>query len=134
MEKTFKRQINDLETIFQFIQECFAAYQIDQSFTFLARFIVEELFTNMVKYNHTSNDSITVMIDKKNKALVISLTDYDVDQFDPRLAGDVDTTKSAKDRAIGGLGIYLVKKMVDSIDYEYVDRRSKVTITKQMEM
>ena len=133
MEKKFKRQILDLENIFQFLQECFLTYNIDQSFTFSARFIVEEIFTNMVKYNHTANDSITISVEKKNNTVVISLTDYDVDPFDPRTTEEVDPTKSAQDRAIGGLGIYLVKKMVDNIDYEYVDRRSKITVIKHLE-
>ena len=95
--------------------------------------IVEELFTNMVKYNQTTNEFITLRLDKRDNAMIISLTDYNVEPFDPRGVTDVDTSKSARDRTIGGLGIYLIKKMVDKVDYEYLDRQSKITVTKYLE-
>src|SRR5713101_1531449 len=133
MEKPFERRIVALEEIFKFIQECSAAYQLDNSASFLAKFVVEELFTNMVKYNRTTNDFITLRLDKRENALIISLTDYNVEPFDPRGATDVDTSKSARDRTVGGLGIYLIKKMVDKVDYEYLDRQSIITVTKYLE-
>src|SRR5438874_284264 len=132
MEKTFERRIIALEGIFEFIEECFASYHLDDSLHFLAKFVVEELFTNMVKYNQTTNDRITLRLDRSDHALIISLTDYNVEPFDPRGVPDVDTSKPARERIAGGLGIYLIKKMVDKVDYEYLDRRSKITVTKYL--
>ena len=57
----------------------------------------------------------------------VSLTDYDVERFDPREVAPVDVDAPLDDRAPGGLGLYLVLKMVDSIHYEYRNRQSKIT-------
>ena len=57
----------------------------------------------------------------------VSLTDYDVERFDPTGAGRVDVEAPLEERTPGGLGLYLVLKMVDSIHYEYRNRQSKIT-------
>jgi anti-sigma regulatory factor (Ser/Thr protein kinase) len=133
MNKGFARRLSSLEQIFQFIEESFLEYGIQQSVMFSANFIVEELFTNMVKYNETSSNAITISFEKKEKSLIISLTDHDVDSFDPRSVKGVDVAKPVQDRPVGGLGLYLVNRMVDKIDYEYKDRQSKITVTLALE-
>jgi serine/threonine-protein kinase RsbW len=62
-----------------------------------------------------------------NGGVKVSLTDYDVDRFDPREVPAVDVDAPLEDRAPGGLGLYLVLKMADSIHYEYRNRTSKIT-------
>jgi anti-sigma regulatory factor (Ser/Thr protein kinase) len=57
----------------------------------------------------------------------ISLTDFDVERFDPREIGSVDVDAPLEQRTPGGLGLYLVLKMVNSIHYEYRNRTSKIT-------
>ncbi len=133
MEKKFNRQISSLDNIFLFINDCFATQRIDKSLTFLAQFVIEELFTNMVKYNHTTSKEIGINIENRSNTLIISISDYDVDPFDPRDVNEVNVSQSAEERTVGGLGIYLIKKMVDEIDYEYINRCSKITVLKQME-
>lgn len=133
MQRIFQRQLKELEKVFEFVQESLTEYRIDPTLIFSANFIVEELFTNMVKYNRTTSDILTISLEKKNNSLIISLMDDDVDSFDPRATRDIDISKPAEERSIGGLGIYLVKKMVDKIDYEYTDRKSKITVTLALE-
>ncbi len=55
------------------------------------------------------------------------MTNYDVERFDPRAGPVVDVTAPLEDREPGGLGLYLVLMMVDSIHYEYRNRTSKIT-------
>jgi anti-sigma regulatory factor (Ser/Thr protein kinase) len=50
--------------------------------------------------------------------------------FDPTQHGDVDTTLSAEDRPIGGLGIMLVQQLMDSINYEYINNKNVLTLKK----
>ena len=87
----------------------------------------------MVKYNPTSRSEILIDLKKDGKTLTISVTDFDSDPFDLTKAGEVDIHQSLRNRKVGGLGIHLVKKMVDTVDYEYQDRQSKVTLTKRLE-
>lgn len=134
MEQKFIRQISSLDGIVIFINECFVLQQTAKSLTFLAEFVIEELFTNMVKYNHTTSKEIGITMENRNNTLIISLSDYDVDHFDPRDAQyKIDTSKIVEERIVGGLGVYLVKNMVDKIVYEHRDCSSKITVLKQME-
>ena len=64
-----------------------------------------------------------------DRGVEVSLTDFDVERFDPTRAVEVDIDAPLAERTAGGLGLYLVLKMADSIHYEYHDRMSKITFT-----
>jgi serine/threonine-protein kinase RsbW len=95
-------------------------------------FIVEELFTNMVKYNPEATRDIALSMGQSNATLTVRLTDFDVAPFDVTRAPQVDVTKPLEERAIGGLGLHLVRQMADTIRYEYADGRSTITFTKTL--
>ena len=133
MEKKFRRDISLLNDIFDFVHNFLILNHIDDAVRFSIDFMVEELFTNMVKYNPENSNDILINITKIGSRLTLSLTDFDVDPFDLTKTAEVDVTRSLAERKVGGLGIHLVKKMVDDIDYEYVDRMSKITVTKNLE-
>jgi len=90
---------------------------------------VEELFVNMVSYNTETVKDILIEMRRIERGIEVSLTDYDVERFDPTVAGEVDIDAPLAERTPGGLGLYLVLKMADSIHYEYHDRKSKITFT-----
>lgn len=133
MEQKFKREIRSLEKIFDFISGFSTANRIGDSDVFVIKFVVEEIFTNMVKYNSMSNKDILVSLRRHSNTLSISLIDFDVDPFDLTKTEEVDIHQSLRERKVGGLGLHLVKKMVDKVDYEYKNRESKVTLTKTLE-
>jgi anti-sigma regulatory factor (Ser/Thr protein kinase) len=87
----------------------------------------EELFVNMVTYNTESEEDILIQMIPHEHGIEVSLTDYNVERFDPTGAGRVDVEAPLEERTPGGLGLYLVLKMVDSIHYEYRNRKSKIT-------
>lgn len=133
MERKFKRNNNALAEIFSFAEESCAQLQIDTSLIFSVNFVIEELFTNMVKYNKSgSNSDISVSFNKQDSRLYIVLTDYDVDSFDLTKVDNVDTSQSLDERKIGGLGVHLVKKMVDDVQYNYSNRQSTITLIKNL--
>jgi len=97
------------------------------------QFVVEEWFTNLVKYSRGGNRDIVFDLKRQGRRLVLSLTDFGVERFDIRDAPDVDVHLDLKHRTPGGLGIHLLKRMVDDIGYEYVDGRSTTTFVKELE-
>ncbi|MFQ5824370.1 MAG: ATP-binding protein [bacterium] len=133
MEKKFKRDINSLDMIFNFIGEYITKTKIDHTITFTINFVVEEIFTNMVKYNSENTNDILISLNKNENNLIISLTDFDVEPFDVTKSEEVNINQSLEDRKVGGLGLHLVKQMVDKINYEYKNRKSKITFIKHLE-
>lgn len=98
-----------------------------------AQLVVEELFTNLIKYGQGGTRDIRLDLAREGDRLVVSVTDFDVPPFDIRTVPDVRLDLDLKDRKPGGLGIHLVKRMVDQIDYEYADGRSTTTFVKILE-
>jgi anti-sigma regulatory factor (Ser/Thr protein kinase) len=93
---------------------------------------IEELFVNLVKYNRGTDRDITLRLDWVGDAVEVTLMDYDVERYDPTRAPDLDVDAPLAERMPGGMGLYLVSKMVDAIHYEYRNRESKITFTKKM--
>ncbi len=133
MDKKFKRDLNSLDGIFKFIKKFSAKTGLDESVVFTINLVVEELFTNIVKYTSENSNEILLQLKKNEDDLIIHLTDFDVDPFDITKTAEVDTKQSLEERRVGGLGIHLVKQMIDKIEYEYKDRQSKIILIKHLE-
>ena len=133
MEKTFPRSIDSLDSIFAFIEQFFTGEAIDPGLRPVINLTVEELFVNMVNYNKGGNTEIRLRMERNDGELVATLTDFDVERFDPTEKPDVDITKPLAERVPGGLGIHLVRKMVDALDYDYSNRQSTITIRKTLD-
>ena len=133
VERTFKRSFDSLTDIFSFVDELLAGRSLDPSIEYDAKFALEELFTNIVKYGAKSDTAVTVGLDLHPDRLIIALTDPDSEFFDIRRTAEVRVDAPLAERRPGGLGIHLVKKLMDDIDYEYVGRRSRTILTKRLD-
>jgi anti-sigma regulatory factor (Ser/Thr protein kinase) len=119
--------------MFAFMDAFFDGAGIDERHRLPMQFAVEELFTNLVKYGVGGTRRIVLGLKREPSRLVVSLTDFDVPRFDIREVADVDVHRDLSDRKPGGLGIHLLKRMVDDVDYEYRDGRSTTTFFKALE-
>lgn len=130
----FDRSFDSLQQIFEFADRFYALERIDQRHHFAVNFAIEELFTNMVKYNAGNPHQVMIEMQQTDGQLIAHLTDFDVDPFDVTAEREVDTESPLEDRKIGGLGLHLIPKMIDTIDYDYdeSDRRSRITFTKAL--
>ncbi len=133
MKTTYPRSIDALELIVADTSRCFHEKGIDASLRGTIDLAIEELFVNMVKYNQGAVHKIVIDIRPIDGGVEVSLTDFDVDRFDPSQPRPVDIDAPLAEREGGGLGLYLIHKMVDSIQYEYRNRQSRITITKRVE-
>ncbi len=132
MPKTFKRDLTSLDKIFISISQFISQNKIDESVSFTVNLVVEELFTNMVKYT-PGDKEVLICLEKKNGELIITLTDFGVSAYDITKADQVDVNKRLEERKPGGLGLHLVKQMMDDVKYEYKNRNSKITLIKHLE-
>ncbi len=127
MRQEFGRSLDELKNIVSFTEEFFAQGQIDESARYIVDLCVEELFVNMVTYDTETNSDILIEMNPGERGVEVIMTDFGVEKFDPRDAAAVDVDAPLDQRTPGGLGLYLVLKMVSSIHYEYRDRNSKIT-------
>jgi anti-sigma regulatory factor (Ser/Thr protein kinase) len=108
---------------------------VDEGLAAVDRFAVdlavEEIFTNMVKYGD-GHHAIDIELDALGDRLTIRLTDHDVSPFDITAVEEIDTSSPLSERPEGGLGLHLVRELMDEIDYAYEDRRSTVILVKRI--
>lgn len=131
MQKDFARSYDSLAAIYEFAEEILAANEIGEAVRFPVHLAMEELFTNMVKYNPDNDGKISVEIDVEGGAVEVALTEFDVDEFDVTRPRKVDTDASLEERKPGGLGLYLLQNIVDELEYDYRDRRSRIRFIKK---
>ena len=96
---------------------------------------VEEIYVNIAHYAYSPGQegdaTIRCTVGGNPLQVTIQFMDHGV-PYNPLKKQDPDTTLSAEDRDIGGLGIFMVKKSMDNIEYEYKDGKNILTIGKQI--
>lgn len=131
--REFARDIGALDDIFGFLDQAVSGADVDDRSRLVLRLAVEELFTNMVKYNPRSRSRIRVRIAASDDRVTVELIDPDTDPFNPLNHPPVDTTRPIDQRRRGGLGIHLVRNMADDVQYSYEGREMTISVTKRME-
>jgi anti-sigma regulatory factor (Ser/Thr protein kinase) len=92
---------------------------------------VEELFTNMVKYGG-GEDAVSVALAVRGDDLVIELIHPGAAPFDPTATEPVDPTRPLDERVPGGVGLHLVRSMMDRVAYQHRNGEARVTLTKHL--
>jgi len=93
---------------------------------------IEEIFVNVAHYAYCPEEGKAWIYGSfENNVLTVVLKDKGK-EFNPIAKKDPDITLSAEERNIGGLGIFLTKKFMNSVDYEYVDGYNILTIKKSI--
>ena len=95
---------------------------------------VEEIFVNIAHYAYNPEiGTATVRVEVMGEPPAVDITFIDGGiPYDPLAKADPDVTLSAEDRQIGGLGIFMVKKTMDDVKYEYLNGHNILTLKKGM--
>ena len=116
-----------------FVDEVCENVGFDMSTTFKLNLAIEEAVVNVMSYAYPTGTKGDVDIDAEadDEQLKFVISDSGT-PFDPTQKGEVDTTLSAEDRGIGGLGIHLIRQIMDTINYERVDGKNVLTLCKKL--
>jgi sigma-B regulation protein RsbU (phosphoserine phosphatase) len=127
---------NDLDEVTQmsaFVDEVCESAGLDMSLTMSLNLAIEEAVVNVMSYAYPEGSVGELVIgaecDGTNLSFVI--TDWGT-PFDPTAKEDADTTLSAEERPIGGLGIHLIREIMDEIRYERVDGKNVLKLRKSL--
>ena len=126
--------IENIETVTDFVNEQLEAYDCPMKAQMQIDIAIDELFGNIAHYAYNpeiGNATVRVEVIEEPLAVVITFIDKGI-PYDPLAKEDPNIKLSAEEREIGGLGIYMVKKSMDEITYEYKDGQNILAIKKKL--
>jgi anti-sigma regulatory factor (Ser/Thr protein kinase) len=133
MQCSFKKDIAALDEIFPFLEQELAAHRASSATVYIVSLAVEELFTNMIKYSSPGSGLVAISVGTVPGSCRIVMEECGVDPFDPTVAGEVDLARHTESGRPGGLGLHLVRHLVDDIRYEYRNHCNVITFTRGLE-
>ena len=133
-ELTIEAKIENIEAVTDFVNEQLEALDCPMKAQMQIDIAIDELFSNIAHYAYNPEiGQATVRVEVIEDPLAVTITFIDNGvPYDPLAKADPDTTLSAEEREMGGLGIYMVKKSMDDITYEYKDGQNILTIKKKI--
>ena len=134
IELTVAATVENIGTVTDFVNEQLEALDCPMKAQMQIDIAIDELFGNIAHYAYNpdvGNATVRVEVTEEPLAVIITFIDGGV-PYDPLKAADPDITLSAEERQIGGLGIYMVKKSMDEITYEYKDGKNILSIKKKL--
>ncbi len=129
-----KNQVDELTVVTNFIEKIGEDMKLDPSLVMSLNLAMEEAVSNVIFYAYPKGETdhtIEIIFSKKGIRLTFEIRDTGV-EFNPLAKPDADITLSAEDRQIGGLGILMVKNIMDSVEYRRENDKNILTMTKQI--
>ena len=129
---TLPNNVEDVPQLASFTDEVCEALELEMSLTMSINLALEEAVVNVMSYAYPAGTKGNVNIEAEadEEWLKFVISDNGV-PFDPTEKEEVDTTLNAEERPIGGLGIHLVRQIMDSINYEFIDDKNVLTLKKK---
>jgi|SRR5688572_32986644 len=132
VERRFARDVNALEAVMAFVREFLSQRGAARDATLDVELIVEELFTNVVRHARGGAPEVALALHWKPPTLTLRLRDFGVEPFDVTRVPAPDLAAPLLARRPGGLGIHLVRRIADRIEYAYQNGNT-VTVTKRLD-
>ena len=130
---TIKNDVQEVKRISEFLKSSIGKLDVDTSLARRLRLAVEEAVVNVIDYAYPTDTEgdITINMMSDGQTLHFQIIDEGI-AFDPTAKQKTDTTLSVEERQIGGLGILLVRELMDSINYERTDGKNILTLIKKI--
>ena len=136
MEKKLilQNEMAEISKLAIFIEELGEEFGLSSELVFNLNLVLEEAVSNVILYAYPKEEhqTISLIARKKDNQLIFVLTDSGK-EFDPTQAPDADITLSAEDRPIGGLGIFLIRQIMNTVEYQRIEGKNVLTLGKELE-
>ena len=132
--KTFPARTDALADVLGFVEEMLESFDCPMKTQIALTIAIEEVFVNVARYAYGDGEgdvTLDIGYDEGSRSITFCMTDSGV-PFDPLKKPDPDITLSAAERELGGLGIFIARKTMDTVTYAYENGRNKLTMSKTM--
>ena len=133
-DKTFQAKIEVLSDVLGFVEQTLEAYECPMKIQTVVCVAIEEIFVNIARYAYSGGEgdvTLGIGFEVQSRTIIFRMTDKGV-PFDPLKQEDPDITLPAEKRTIGGLGIFITKKTMDSVTYAYENGKNILTMIKKI--
>ena len=133
-EIRIKNKISELEKVAQFVEEIGEELGLNMELQMNLNLVMEEMVSNVIFYAYPEGEEaeIELLAKSDGKELTFVLSDQGK-EFDPTAKEDADPDINPADREIGGMGIFIVKNIMNKVTYQRLEGRNLLTMTKGIE-
>ena len=135
MEKSIilANEISEIGRLADFIEDIGNEFSLAPDVRFNLNLVLEEAVANIINYAYPKDEHESIYLSARmhEDSIVLVLTDTGK-EFDPTMAPEVDVTLSAEERQIGGLGIFLIRQIMNEVRYERIDGKNVLTLEKKL--
>ena len=132
-ELKLKNQMGELERVNQFIEEIGEELGLDLEMQMNLNLVMEEMVVNIISYAYPQGTTadIELVAETEGKELKFVLSDQGK-EFDPTLSQSADMDTNPAERELGGMGIYIVKNIMNEVTYQRLEGRNLLTMKKEI--
>ena len=132
-ELRLKNQMSELERVNQFVEEIGEELGLDMELQMNLNLVMEEMVVNVISYAYPEGKvaDIELLAESDGKELKFVLSDQGK-AFDPTLKDDPDTDVNPAERDLGGMGIYIVKNIMNEVTYQRLEGKNLLTMKKEI--
>ncbi len=132
-EIKIKNEVGELERVNQFVEEIGAELGLDMELQMNLNLVMEEMVSNVIFYAYPEgkHEEIELVAESDGKELTFVLSDKGK-EFDPTMKEDADPNINPMDRDIGGMGIYIVKNIMNKVTYQRLEGKNLLTMKKEI--
>lgn len=135
MEKTIilANDISEISRLYEFIEELGNEFSLSPDIVFNLNLVLEEAVVNVINYAYPKEEHESIYLSARmhDGSIILVLTDTGK-EFDPTAAPEADVTLSADERQIGGLGIFLIRQIMNEVKYERIEGKNVLTLEKKL--
>lgn len=136
MEKSIllANDIAEISKLNQFIEEIGDEFSLAPDLVFNLTLVMEEAVVNVINYAYPKEEHEKIYVSARlNGGSIIMVIADNGKEFDPTLAPEADITLSAEERPIGGLGIFLIRNIMNEVKYERIEGKNILTLEKKLQ-
>ena len=135
MEKSIilANDVSEISKLVAFVEEVGETLELAPDVVFNLNLVLEEAVVNVINYAYPKEEHQYIYLSAHlhDGSIVFVLTDTGK-EFDPTLAPEADINLSADEREIGGLGIFLIRQIMNEVKYERIDGKNVLTLGKKL--